>query len=299
MALISSGNYGNLSAVSVNVTQTKAPVKFFNTFISSDSRGKMYGGLYHCPASFDDSNTKFFVLNKESVYFIPLYFKKYWAKYEQTKSKDGHMYDACIAFGWDDKVKKIDGAKTEYIIAGYLWDEETNSIVKHDEDMEDNKISKGDPVLIYFRCKGIKCNCAWDLIKRVNDMAKNLTPLSDDPTFEQNVVNPRRFLIKASITQTDPIHNRRFKVFDFNPEKKLPDDLVAKIIDASNNKYLEDFNKQFDKTEIIAEYRNNSNKSETTESSSEQSLNVKVESVDVPDVGDTSTDIPDFNIDII
>lgn len=297
MALITSSCYGSLSTVSVNMSAVKQPTKFFNTFISSDSRGKMYGGLYHCPASFDDNNTKFFVLNKECVYFIPLYLKKYWAKYEQAKTKDGSTYDSCVEFGWDDKSKKPEGAKVEYIIAGYLWDEENNTIVKHTEDMEDNNITAGEPVLIYFRCKGIKCNCAWELVKRVNEMAKNLTPLSDDPTFEQNVVNPRRFLIKASIGQTDPIHNRRFKVFNFVPEKKLPDELVAKIIDASNNKYLDDFNKQFDKTDSVSQYKE-SNKDNNTTS---QDYSVKVESVDVPDVGSdtTSNDVPDFNIDII
>jgi hypothetical protein len=80
------------------------------------------------------------------------------------------------------------------------------------------------------------------------------------------------------------------------PEKKLPDELVVKIIDASNNKYLEDFNKQFDKTDVVSEYKNN-DKSETSDTSTNV---VKVDSIDIPDVGiSTSTDVPDFNIDII
>ena len=195
--------------------------------------------------------------------------------------------------------KKIDDAKTEYIISGYLWDENTNSIVKHTEDMEDNNIVAGEPVLIYFRCKGTKCNCAWNFIKRVNDLAKNLNlkPLSDNPTFEQNIINPRRFLVKAAITQSDPIHNRRFNIFDFNPEKKLPDDLVVKIVDAAQNKYMDDFNKQFDKTKSVSQQKNSSESS--SHESTKQDYSVKVDSVDVPDVGSDSGDIPEFNIDIM
>ena len=296
MALINAGSYGNLEAVSVNGTAQKYPQKFFNTFISTDRRGQMNGGYYHCPARFGDDNEKFFVLNQDVVYFIPLYFKKYWAKYTQDKSKDGQMYDKCIAFGWDDKVKKIDGAKTEYIIAGYLWDNDKKCIVKHTEDMEDNEIKAGDPVMIYFRCKGIKCNCAFNLIKRVNEAAKNLTPLSDNPTFETNVINPRRFLIKAAITQSESIHNRRFKIFDFYPETKLPDELVLKILDASNNKHLDDFNKQFDRTEAVssASTDNNSESGETKSSGTP-----KIEQIDLPDIDTEHNPADNFNIDIL
>jgi len=294
MSLINASSYENLNAVSANGMRQRNPTKFFNTFISSDRRGQMNGGFYHCPAGFGDDNQKFFVLNQDVVYFIPLYVKKYWAKYTQVKDKNGQEYPSCIAFGWDDKVKKIEGAKTEYIIAGYLWDKDKKNIVKHQEDMEENEIHAGDPVMIYFRCKGIKCNCAFNFLKRVNEAAKNLSPLSDNPTFETNVINPRRFLIKATIGQSEPIHNRRFKIFDFYPDMQLPDELVLKILDASNNKHLEDFNKQFDKTEEIKSGVTVNSESDVPSAPITQ----KVEEVDVPDMSADHNPGDSFNIDL-
>jgi hypothetical protein len=107
-------------------------------------------------------------------------------------------------------------------------------------------------------------------------------------------------LIKATIKQSEPIHNRRFKIFDFTPERKLPDDLVAKIIDAAENKYMKDFDKQFDKSESVSNSASNGATPQGSESTeSNMTTYTKVESVDVPDITDDHNPADDFNIDII
>lgn len=295
MALINADSFGNLAAVSVSANNIKIPTKFFNVCISGKRRGKMNQGYLQCPVTFNDNGQgDFFVLNADNVYFLPLYIKKYWVKYSKVTGKDGNTFDAPVAMGWDDNVPKIDGAKTEYIIAGYLWDPEKKNIVKHTKDLEDNEIKAGEPVLVYFRCKGTKCNCAYELVHRVNEAAKNLNPLSDNPTFEQNVINPRRFMIKTSIVQKDSNYGP-VDIFDFSVDQTLPDDLVSKILDAANNKFLEDFNKQFDKSKVLTN-KSSSVSNETKEAASSNSTDV---TVDVPDV---SVDAPspgdDFNIEI-
>ena len=83
-------------------------------------------------------------------------------------------------------------------------------------------------------------------------------------------------------------------IFDFNVEQTLPDELVSKILDAANNKFLDDFNKQFDRSKML------SNKTTSNSTQTQQDTNVQQDvSVDVPDV---SSDAPnpgdDFNIEI-
>ena len=65
----------------------------------------MNQGYLQCPVSFDgNGQDDFFVLNSDSVYFLPLYIKKYWAKYNKVTGKDGSTFDAVVAMGWDDGV---------------------------------------------------------------------------------------------------------------------------------------------------------------------------------------------------
>lgn len=298
MALINSSSFGNLADVSVSINNVKIPTKFFNVSISGKRRGKMNQGYLQCPVKFDDGGTgDFFVLNADNVYFLPLYIKKYWAKYSKVTGKDGTTYDSLVDFGWKDNIEKPQGAKTEYIIAGILLDPSSKSVVTHQKDLEDNNIKAGDPVLIYFRCKGTKCNCAYEYVKRVNEAAKNLNPLSDNPVFEQSTINPRRFMIRASITQKESNYGP-VDVFDFNIEKELSVDNVQKLLNWAQNTYMEDFDNQFDKTDYV---KNNANKQHDTssENTNHVSTPISTDQIVVPDVGDTSPNPgDDFNIDI-
>ena len=297
MSLINSSSFGNLADVSVSINNIKIPTKFFNVSISGKRRGKMNQGYLQCPVKFDDGGTgDFFVLNADNVYFLPLYIKKYWAKYTKTTGKDGSTYDQLVEFGWKDNTEKPQGAKTEYIIAGILLNPESKGVVTHTKDLEDNNIKAGDPVLIYFRCKGTKCNCAYEYVKRVNDAAKNLTPLSDNPTFEQTAINPRRFMIRTSIAQRESSYGP-VDVFDFNIEKELSADNVQKLLNWAQNTYLKDFDTQFDKSDYVKNIKQHNESSENTAST--VSTPITTDQIVVPDVGDTSPNPgDDFNIDI-
>lgn len=296
MALINSSSFGSLAEVSVSINNVKIPTKFFNVSISGKRRGKMNQGYLQCPVNFNDGGSgEFFILNADNVYFLPLYIKKYWAKYTKATGKDGSTYDQIVEFGWKENLEKPQGAKTEYIIAGILLNPDTKEVVKHTKDIEDNNIKAGDPVLIYFRCKGTKCNCAYEYVKRVNEAAKNLNPLSDNPVFEQSTINPRRFMIRTSITQKESSYGP-VDVFDFNIEKELSVELVQKLLNWAQNTYMKDFDDQFDKSGYV---KNVANKSESTDTDSHVSTPIKQDEIVVPDVGDTSPNPgDDFNIDI-
>ena len=246
MALLNAEDFGELAGVSASQAVRK-PGKFFNVNICGKRRGDNQPGTYQCPKSYDDNNSEYFIHNGQSVNFIPLYIKRFWTKYEKATSQNGQEYNKLVAFGWDEKKQKIEGAKTEYIVAGYLLNEK--GIVKHDKDMDDREIKAGDPVLIYFKCQGVKCGCAFDLINRCSEAAARLTPLSNNPTFEKNVVSIRRFAIQAGITSRDTSHGA-FDVFDFKIAKQLPDATVGEIINKSKE-FLTDFDYQFDKTESV------------------------------------------------
>lgn len=247
MALINASAFSNLAGVSAGVNQKK-PGKFFNVFITGKRRDGQQPGTYQCMVGFGSSD--YFVNNATEVYFIPMYIKRYWTKYQKAQNQQGETYDRLVGFGWKDGDNKPDSsAKYEYIIAGYLWDSESKNIVKHKKDIPDNDIHEGDSVLIYFRCKGIKCSSAFEFLSRVNDKAKNLVPLSDDPRFEQQVINPRRFLVKAGITSRDTQYGPSDS-FDFHPVTAMSDDMVKKILEQSE-KMIKDFDYQFDKTDSI------------------------------------------------
>ena len=246
MALINASSYSNLEGVSSNIIQ-KQPGKFFNVFITGKRRDGQQPGTYQCQAGFGGD---YFVNNANEVYFIPLFIKRYWTKYQKAQNQQGETYDRLVGFGWKDGDNKPDSScKYEYIIAGYLWDNENKAIVKHNKDLPDNDIKEGDNVLIYFRCKGIKCSSAFDFLSRCNDKAKGLVPLSDNPRFEQVVINPRRFLVKAGITSKDTQFGSTDS-FDFYPTVVLSDDMVKKILEQAD-KLVKDFDYQFDKTDVV------------------------------------------------
>ena len=257
MALINAGNYSQLSKMAV-VNDQRKPGKFFNVSISGKRRGQINAGYYQCSKSFDSD--KHYILNESEVYFAPLYIKRYWVKYKRAQIANGNEFDVPCMFGWEDGSKKPDSScKYEYIVAGILWDSEKKDYKKHDEDYEEAGIKAGDYLLVYFRCKGTRCSCGYDLLNRIQEAAKNLEPLSDDPTFETNVIAPRRFLIKASIDNKSfdfSVNGRQqsssVDVYKFEPITKFNTNRVEFLLDYAN-KMLKDFNEQFDKTEQVAQ----------------------------------------------
>ena len=248
MALINSSNYSGLEGVSSGVTQKK-PGKFFNVFITGKRRDGQQPGTYQCQAGFGSGD--YFINNANEVYFIPLFIKRYWTKYQKAQNQQGETYDRLVGFGWKDGDNKPDSScKYEYIIAGYLWDNDSKAIVKHKKDIPDNEIAQGENVLIYFRCKGIKCSSAFDFLTRVNDKAKGLQPLSDNPRFEQVVINPRRFLIEAKISSRETQFGSSDS-FDFYPITALSPEMVQKLLEQAD-KLVKDFDYQFDKSDSVA-----------------------------------------------
>lgn len=289
MALLNADDFGELAGVSVSQSVRK-PGKFFNVSICGKRRGDQKPGTYQCQKSFDD-NAEYFVHNENSVKFIPLYIKRIWTKYVTARTQQGQEYQKLVGFGWDEKTSKPEGAKVEYIVAGYLVGEQ--GVMKHATDMDDREIKAGDPVLVYFKCQGLKCGSAFDLINRCVDEASKLPPLSNNPTFEKNVVSIRRFVIEADITSKDSSHGA-FDVFDFKVFKHLPDEVVAKIIEESK-KYMPDFEYQFNKTDSLHD------KNQPTEQlfdSGSGGVDTSVSIDEVPSTESSASNANEFSIEL-
>jgi len=249
MALIKSAGYDGLSELSTD-TASRKPGKFFNVFICGELRKDektgttQKPGTMQCTTAFTGGD--FLINNQDEVWFIPLFIKKYWARYQTVKDNNGKDYERLIEFSWDEKAAKTSpDCKFEYVVAGYLWNTETKSIVKHPKALEENGIAEGDSVMVFFKCAKTRCGCGMDLLNRIADKAKALPPLSDNPEFERTVVAIRRFLIKTTIV-IKPTAHRSVAVYDFVPTTLLGDKTVADIIEKANA-LTKDFEYQFNK----------------------------------------------------
>jgi len=292
MSLLNASDFSDLAGVSAS-GGSKKPGKFFNVFITGQRRDGQQPGTYQCMKAFDSKD--YFVNNANEVHFIPLYVKRYWTKYQDTKNQKGETYSRLIAFGWDEKTPKAEGAKYEYLVAGYLFDAEKKGIAKHTSDYPEADIKKDDPIMIYFKCAGVKCGCGVDLVSRIADKAKTLSPISDNPQFEKDVVSIRRFIVKAGISTRETNYGTR-DIFDFQPIQNLPDNSCVKIIEDSK-KHLADFEYQFNKTDSVNSASSGSVKEELLDAGI-ASTSTTVDIDEVPSAEPTSTGSSEFEIDI-
>ena len=287
MALINADRFRKLAEVS-SATGTRKPGKFFSVFICGEMREGQNPGTYQCMKSFDSK--EYFINNAQSVYFVPLYIKRYWTKYQDAVNQKGDKYQKLIGFGWKDGSQKPEGAKVEYEIAGFLFDIEKKDFVKHPSDYPEAEIKAGDRVLVHFKCAGVKCGSAIDLLNRIAEKAKGLQPLCDNPEVEKNVISIRRFIIKAAITTRKTNFGNRM-VFDFYPETVLGDKTVEAILDASE-KLLPDFEYQFDKSEQVQSAEESAGSEKLIDQTS-----TTVDVDDVPSVDTPASSSSEFDID--
>ncbi len=189
--------------------------------------------------------------NQEKINMILMFIKR--AK--QNTIKDDKK-DKTVCFSYNEKVGAVSSSGREcpaaterdngfcntcrfqIIFAGALLEK---GKIMQDED--------GNPILIYFKNKGMKYSPAQSLLDDLQDQASKLKPIYDDPEFEQAVVTPRRFVIEVSVGQRESAHGTK-NVFEYNPIKQLPDALVTDIIEKSEA-YLSAFDSQFNITSAV------------------------------------------------
>jgi len=247
MALLNSDNYGDLAKVS-SASAKREPGKFFSVFITGAAREGQEFGKLQCMPSIDSGT--YLINNESKVYFIPYFTKRFWEKYVAAKGRDGKDFNTLVAFGWDDDVKKLDDTcKYAYVIAGVALDPKTKKALTHPKDIPDAKIKQGDPIMIFFKCAGMRFNGASEFIKAISEKAKNLPPLSDKPEFERLVVMPRRFISYAEVVLAKSDFGDK-QVFSFTPEIQLPDKAVEQVMNSAVSMQSE-FEKQFDRTSSV------------------------------------------------
>jgi len=235
MSILNSENYNGLAGYSQSAPKEAGP--FLSVFITGEPRDGQDVGKMQVMANFD--NKLYVENNKDELCFVIMFIKKYWEKTEYKGDRD-HT----VAFGWNDEPKIDDQCRYKYLVAGLLLDPD-NKYAK--------KMRPDDPTketVIYFKCQGTKFAAAMNLITAFDKKCDELTPLSDNVDFEKSVVTPRRFITKAKVTTTDSAHGKKY-TYDFEPFKKLADEVVVKFMDKSVE-YVPEFDKQFDKTSSVS-----------------------------------------------
>ena len=234
MALLNAENYDELNKASSGGSK-RQPGKFLSVFITGDVREGQEFGKFQCMPSIDGG--EYLIQNAKTVYFIPYFIKKYWEKYTKSKSKDGKDYSKLIAFGWADDVPKMDDeCKYAYTIAGVVLNAETKKALLHPKDIEDAGIKKGDPVMVHFKCAGVKVGNAVKFTSDVEKKASILPPISNSIEFEKKVVYPRRFIVAVTVGIASTEHGNK-NVFTFTPEIQLPDKAVEQVMNSFVNIY--------------------------------------------------------------
>jgi hypothetical protein len=251
MALLNSQSYSDLASVSA-VASRRTPGKFYKIFIPGKKRPGQQIGTMNAMYEVKDNATEsdYLVHNAEEVTFIPYFIKRFWEKNVQIKGRDGNDMSKLVAFGWADDVQKIDDqCRYAYIIAGALMNSSTKKVITHQKNVDDAGIKAGDPVLIYFRCDGIKFMGGMNFLSALADKAKSLPALSDNTEFERTVVTPRRFICSAKLAIAKSDHGDK-DVFEFSVVAALPDKAVEQVMNSAKN-FKTDFEKQFDKTSLV------------------------------------------------
>ena len=248
MAILNSGSYAGLNSVSAG-TETRAPGKFKKVFITGAVRKGQEFGKMQVMSEVSDTGD-YLVHNATEVYFIPYFIKRFWEKTVSVKGKDGSDYDKLVAFSWDDKAPKLDDqCKFQYLIAGPVLDPTTKKAMTYQKDYENAGIKTGDPILIYFKCGGIRFNSAMAYLDALSKKGKDLVAMSDSPEFEKNVVTPKRFISQATVTTTKSDYGDK-QVNTFTPMIQLPDAMIQKIMDAAAA-IQSVFEEQFDRTNSV------------------------------------------------
>ncbi len=262
MALLNTDTYGKLAGVSSG-TQGRKPGKFFSVFITGEPREGQDMGKLQVMKSIDSG--VYLINNEEEIPFIPYFIKRYWEKFVASAGQNNESYDKLVGFGWDSK-KSDDAAKYCYSVAGVALGKDMKALT-HKEDYDDAGIKAGDPILVHFKCGGIRFNGAMNFLNEIDKHASKLAPLSDSPEFEKSTVYPRRFVCKASVTIASSNYGNK-NVFKFDISKGLPDKAVQQVMDSSMSFY-DDFIKQFNKESSLVAQVTESNSAGTTETFSD------------------------------
>ena len=242
MALIESGKYTGLKTFSDQSGARRGVFKAL--YITGQSRSGEDVGKMQVIKEWENnaSSPELLINNATSVNFIIMFIKK-----TRFNKVDGKLL--CSSFNdtagsistsgrtcpkSSDRSGFCETCRFQIIIAGALLDGKGKPMKDDD----------GKTYLVYFRCNGMKYMPAQEYINSFEELACDLSPLSDDPTMEVQLITPRRFVTQAIVGKVPSNHGEK-NVFQFKAAKRIPDESVVKIMDDSQ-KYMKDFEAQFD-----------------------------------------------------
>jgi len=263
--MINTEAYGDLAGVSAAGSK-RSPGKFHSVFITGKKRpGQEIGKMQVMTEIKDDAtDSDYLIHNANEIKFIPYFIKRYWEKIQNTKDKNDKDNPRTIAFGWNDDVPKLDDlCKYAYYIAGVALS--GGKALIHQKDNEKAGIRKGDPVLIFFKCSGMKTSAAYNLLDALEEKVKNLSPLGTSPEKEHEITQ-RRFIVTASVVDVPSDYGDK-SVFNFIPTTALPEKAVEQVMSSAKT-YKAEFEKQFDKSAFVKS-GSQSSRSTNTESTAD------------------------------
>lgn len=225
MALLDRSKYSSLSESSDN-NSGGAPGIFSKVFICGEPRaGQKVGQLYAFKDNKADKiDEKYLIHDAEEIFFLPMFIKRVRERQidDPRGAKDPRRKDSKIItyFSWEPEkdTNPPADAKCVNIIAGALFTKELKPVF----DAKDPSRA----AFIHFRCDGVKMGSYINYMNLLSEKAAKLEPLSDDRNFEKNVVLPRRFITRASVTIAETGHGNKY-IFLFEPFKQLPDAAIV------------------------------------------------------------------------
>lgn len=241
---IDASQYTDLVQTS-DLTETKEPGPFIKVFITGQPREGQTPGTMSAiyPQRWNDAgDDKYLIKNESSVYFIPMFLKKVR---EVKEKQNGQTQLVWFSYNPDSDDNYPENAKIAYIFAGALLDSDLKPIK--------DKIEPERTAFVYFKNEGSKVGEAFEYINKLQEAASELAPLSDDPDIEKKVITPKRFICEVitKLGNKNKYGNTPY-IFEYNTKKQIPDNTVKDILDRSQ-KWLTEFNKQFDSTKYTVQ----------------------------------------------
>lgn len=281
MAFLNADSYSDLSGHSAEGGGAREKGLFTKVFISSSPRGEQLPGHMHAISEWGEGDIpeNFLFVNKREVYFLPMFIKKVRELVETNPVTDRRSL-RWFSYSPDEDVEYPTGAKVSYIIAGALLNEKFEKV----PDAEDPERA----AFIHFKANGVKVGKIIDYLKILNEKYNDIDRLcgDDQASFEKAVVMPRRFITKASVTTAPTSFGDRY-VFQIEPHKQLPNEVVKDVMDKSLQ-WLEPFDKQFD----MSGYVKTSSQDEEGSSSSDRMPTFD----DSPSTNNDTTDTTDVDL---
>lgn len=288
---ISSKEYGDLYEGS-DVGRGREPGPFVKVFITGQPRPGQTPGTMSSIYSQkwdEEGEDKYLIHDENEVYFLPMFIKRVREKWEDQGEKRRSL--TWFSFNPDKDPRDVpDGAKYVYLLAGALLDENMKPVK--------DKLEPERTAFVFFKCAGSKFGGAMNYVDALHKKGESLEPLSDDKSFEKEIVLPRRFICKAMVEvgEENSYGNTPY-LFKFEIGNKIPDKSVKELMEKCL-KWWEPFKKQFDMEPYIDDNTGSRNEISSSEREDMSFDSVGEDDGEITSQDSSTSEIPEEELDL-